>query len=116
MRSIGDTTFRLDRWERGAELRHPRRCARYLIAARRDGQAYRDALGSALAAPQRQQFVDWLKGNTTGNHRIRAAVPADWAVGDKTGTCGVYGTANGAIKQRLDLAMQFVPLAGFMRL
>ncbi|WP_257099750.1 serine hydrolase, partial [Klebsiella pneumoniae] len=51
-------------------------------------------LGSALAAPQRQQFVDWLKGNTTGNHRIRAAVPADWAVGDKTGTCGVYGTAN----------------------
>ncbi len=34
------------------------------------------------------------KGNTTGNHRIRAAVPADWAVGDKTGTCGVYGTAN----------------------
>ncbi|WP_407238524.1 serine hydrolase [Escherichia coli] len=46
-------------------------------------------LGFALAAPQRQQFVDWLKGNTTGNHRIRAAVPADWAVGDKTGTCGV---------------------------
>ncbi|MEH8669798.1 hypothetical protein RAG25_22570 [Klebsiella pneumoniae] len=41
-----------------------------------------------MAAPQRQQFVDWLKGNTTGNHRIRAAVPADWAVGDKTGTCG----------------------------
>nr|WP_317988018.1 hypothetical protein [Klebsiella aerogenes] len=31
-------------------------------------------LGSALAAPQRQQFVDWLKGNTTGNHRIRAAM------------------------------------------
>ncbi len=38
MRSIGDTTFRLDRCGAGAELRHPRRCARYLIAARRDGK------------------------------------------------------------------------------
>lgn len=37
MRSIGDTTFRLDRWE--LELNSAiGRCARYLIAARRDGK------------------------------------------------------------------------------
>nr|UNZ81751.1 mutant KPC family beta-lactamase [Klebsiella pneumoniae] len=96
MRSIGDTTFRLDRWELELELNSA------IPGDARDTSSPRAVteslqkltLGSALAAPQRQQFVDWLKGNTTGNHRIRAAVPADWAVGDKTGTCGVYGTAN----------------------
>jgi beta-lactamase class A len=36
---------------------------------------------------------DWLRGNTTGAKRIRAGVPANWQVGDKTGT-GDYGTAN----------------------
>jgi len=35
----------------------------------------------------------WMRGNTTGGERIRAAVPADWSVADKTGT-GDYGTTN----------------------
>lgn len=37
--------------------------------------------------------MDWLQQNTTGNHRIRAGVPKDWVVGDKTVT-GDYGTTN----------------------
>ncbi len=94
MRSIGDTTFRLDRWELELNSAIPGD-ARDTSSPRAVTESLQKlTLGSALAAPQRQQFVDWLKGNTTGNHRIRAAVPADWAVGDKTGTCGVYGTAN----------------------
>ncbi|MEL0511981.1 inhibitor-resistant class A beta-lactamase KPC-135 [Klebsiella pneumoniae] len=92
MRSIGDTTFRLDRWELNSAIPGDARDTSSPRAVTESLQKL--TLGSALAAPQRQQFVDWLKGNTTGNHRIRAAVPADWAVGDKTGTCGVYGTAN----------------------
>jgi beta-lactamase class A len=51
-------------------------------------------LGDALEAPQREQLVTWLKGNTTGNTRIRAGTPQGWVVGDKTGTCGSYGTTN----------------------
>lgn len=51
------------------------------------------ALGDVFARPQREQFVTWLKGNTTGDKRIRAGIPKDWIVGDKTGTCG-YGTTN----------------------
>jgi beta-lactamase class A len=35
----------------------------------------------------------WMLGNTTGNTRIRAAVPAGWKVADKTGT-GAYGSGN----------------------
>lgn len=51
------------------------------------------ALESALMLPQQQLLQQWLKGNTTGDKRIRAGVPQDWIVGDKTGT-GSYGTTN----------------------
>jgi beta-lactamase class A len=50
-------------------------------------------VGNALAEPQRKQLVEWLKGNTTGNQSIRAGLPSDWVVGDKTGA-GQYGTTN----------------------
>ena len=39
------------------------------------------------------QLQAWLKGNTTGNARIRAGVPKGWVVGDKTGS-GAYGVTN----------------------
>ncbi|MGC0151620.1 carbapenem-hydrolyzing class A beta-lactamase [Chromobacterium vaccinii] len=94
MRSIGDRTFRLDRWEPELNTAIPND-ARDTSSPRAVAESLRKlALGSALAAPQRRQLNDWLKGNTTGDKRIRAEVPAGWKVGDKTGTCGVYGTAN----------------------
>ena len=51
-------------------------------------------LGNVLAKPQREQLEKWLKGNTTGDSRIRAGVPNDWIVGDKTGTGSEYGITN----------------------
>ncbi len=47
----------------------------------------------AAAPEDRAQLVDWLRRNTTGDALIRAGVPGDWDVGDKTGT-GAYGTRN----------------------
>ncbi|SFO42597.1 beta-lactamase class A [Geodermatophilus obscurus] len=47
----------------------------------------------AAAPEDREQLVDWLRRNTTGDALIRAGVPDDWDVGDKTGT-GAYGTRN----------------------
>jgi beta-lactamase class A len=40
--------------------------------------------------------VGWLKASLTGANRIRAGLPKDWTVGDKTGTGGAsnHGTAN----------------------
>ncbi|MFC6602909.1 class A beta-lactamase [Ectobacillus funiculus] len=38
-------------------------------------------------------LTDWMRGNTTGDELIRAAVPKGWEVGDKTGA-GDYGTRN----------------------
>jgi beta-lactamase class A len=92
-RSIGDREFRLDRWETALNSAIP--------GDRRDtstpkamGQSLqRLALGDALGPLLQVQLQDWLQGNTTGAARIRAGVPADWQVGDKTGT-GDYGTTN----------------------
>jgi beta-lactamase class A len=50
-------------------------------------------LADNLDAADRTQFTEWLVGNTTGDERIRAGLPAGWKVGDKTGT-GSYGAAN----------------------
>lgn len=92
-RSIGNTSFRLDRWEtelNSAIPGDPRDTATPLSMA---DSLYALTLGNALPAAQRQQLNDWLLGNTTGAKRIRAGVPAGWRVGDKTGS-GDYGTAN----------------------
>ncbi|WGW11329.1 class A beta-lactamase [Saxibacter everestensis] len=51
------------------------------------------ALDDGLPADRRDIFTSWLRDNTTGTDLIRAGVPADWSVGDKTGD-GAYGTRN----------------------
>lgn len=49
------------------------------------------ALTAVLPQSRHQMLENWLVGNTTGGPYIRAAVPAGWKVGDKTGNGG-YGT------------------------
>ena len=44
------------------------------------------ALGEVLRPGSRQQWIDWLTANTTGDKRLRAGLPPGWRVGDKTGT------------------------------
>jgi len=50
-------------------------------------------LGDALPEDDRTMLTGWLVENTTGAALIRAGVPDDWVVGDKTGNGG-YGTRN----------------------
>ncbi|WP_338760633.1 class A beta-lactamase [Massilia sp. METH4] len=92
-REIGDTTFRLDRWETELNTAIPgdERDTTTPLAMARTLQKL--VVGDALPRPQRERLKDWLLGNTTGGKRIRAAVPAGWQVGDKTGT-GAYGVTN----------------------
>jgi beta-lactamase class A len=100
-RGIGDTAFRLDRWETELNTAIPgdERDTTTPLAMARTLQKL--VLGDALPATQRQRLKDWLVGNTTGDRRIRAAVPAGWQVGDKTGT-GAYGVTN-------DIGLVFPP-------
>nr|WP_088328130.1 class A beta-lactamase Bla1 [Bacillus cereus] len=50
-------------------------------------------VGNALPDDKRKVLTDWMKGNATGDKLIRAGVPTDWIVGDKSGA-GSYGTRN----------------------
>ena len=92
-RSIGDEKFNLVRMEPALNSAVPgdERDTSTPKAMIRSMQKL--LLGNVLGAPQRQLLAKWLVENTTGGHRIRAAVPIGWKVGDKTGT-GEYGTTN----------------------
>ena len=92
-RSIGNKEFRLDRWETALNIAIPGDLRDTVTPAAMGYSLERLALGNALSTSDRNQLNQWLLGNTTGAKRIRAAVPADWQVGDKTGS-GEYGTAN----------------------
>ncbi|UNS96119.1 class A beta-lactamase [Streptomyces tubbatahanensis] len=50
-------------------------------------------LGDALHEPERAQLDDWLDESPTGTGLIRAGVPKEWSVGDKSGAAR-YGTRN----------------------
>ncbi|WP_331770121.1 class A beta-lactamase (plasmid) [Embleya sp. NBC_00888] len=92
-RSIGDEVTRLDRWEPALNSAEPDR-ATDTSSPRAIGRTYaRLALGTALDARDRERLTGWLLANTTGGNRLRAGLPKDWIVGDKTGTGG-YGTTN----------------------
>ncbi|MDE1182579.1 class A beta-lactamase [Paraburkholderia sp.] len=99
--STGNAEFRLDRIETAlndALPGDPRDTSTPAAMAR---SLHTLALGDALPAAQREQLQTWMRGNTTGDKRIRAGVPDGWQVADKTGT-GDYGTAN-------DLALVWPP-------
>jgi len=87
MRSCGDTVTRLDRVEPDLnsnvagdprDTTSPRAMAglmRHLVCG-----------DAALSATSRQRLLQWLLACETGKNRLHAGFPADWSVGDKTGT------------------------------
>ncbi|UVJ41823.1 class A beta-lactamase [Pseudomonas sp. LS1212] len=103
-RSIGDSQLRLDRWETELNTAIPGDPRDTTTPAAMTRSLQSLAIGNALPVPQRELLQAWLRGNTTGAKRIRAGLPADWQVGDKTGT-GDYGTTN-------DIAVLWPPARG----
>lgn len=101
LRSLGDDTSRLDRWETELNSAIPgdERDTTTPAALAADYRAL--VVGDTLAEPERAQLTSWLVANTTGAARIRAGLPADWTVGDKTGS-PAYGSA-------LDVAVAWPP-------
>jgi beta-lactamase class A len=100
-RDIGDTRTRLDRWEPELNAADPAD-DRDTTTPAAIGEAYRSlVLGDVLGEPERERLNQWLLANTTGDERIRAGLPADWTVGDKTGS-GAHGSAN-------DVAVTWTP-------
>ncbi|MBX9705509.1 MAG: class A beta-lactamase, partial [Gammaproteobacteria bacterium] len=92
-RSIGDRRFRLDRWEPELNSALPGDIQDTSTPLAMATSLQRLGLESGLLNTQREQLQSWLKNNKTGDLRIRAGVPRNWIVGDKTGTCK-FGTTN----------------------
>ncbi|MFG2958275.1 class A beta-lactamase [Streptomyces sp. NPDC048291] len=92
-RSLGDRVTRLDRWEPELNSGEPGRVTDTTTPLAVATTYAKLTVGHALAGADRRRLTGWLLANTTGGERIRAGLPGDWTVGDKTGTGG-YGTAN----------------------
>ncbi|MFI1439950.1 class A beta-lactamase [Streptomyces fructofermentans] len=92
-RSLGDRTTRLDRWEPALNSAEPWRTTDVTSPAAVGRTYAKLALGDALTRRDRDRLTGWLLANTTSGARFRLGLPADWALGDKTGT-GEYGTTN----------------------
>ena len=94
VRRLGDPFTRLDRWETALNDWTPgeQRDTTTPAAMGRTLEAL--TVGTALHPQDRDRLTGWMRAATTGAGRIRAGLPPDWAVGDKTGSGGAYGPAN----------------------
>ncbi|HEY4296565.1 MAG TPA: class A beta-lactamase [Paraburkholderia sp.] len=92
-RSLGDGITRLDRIEPALNEAIPGDPRDTTTPNAMLGNLRELVLGEHLSAASRAQLLAWLAANETGGARLRAKLPKDWGVGDKTGT-GDHGTAN----------------------
>ena len=93
LRENGDAVISTDRYETEMSESVPGD-TRDTSTPRSIGTSLRTfVLDDALPEDERTLLTKWLVENTTGAALIRAGVPDDWVVGDKTGNGG-YGTRN----------------------
>lgn len=92
-RSLGDGITRLDRIEPTLNEGTPGDPRDTTTPNAMLGNLRELVLGEHLTSSSRAQLLAWLAASETGGERIRAKLPKDWGVGDKTGT-GDHGTAN----------------------
>ena len=103
-RSLGDRDFFLARNEPAMATAIPGDKRDTTTPQSMAQSLYRLVLADALPARQREQLLNWMRANLTGDKRIRAGVPPGWLVADKTGG-GDYGTTNDiAVLHRPDKA------------
>jgi beta-lactamase class A len=92
-RSLGDAVTRLDRIEPDLNEALPGDLRDTTSPAAMLSDLRTLALGNVLSPPCKDHLIGWLRGNKTGDTRLRAGLPKDWVVGDKTGA-GEHGTTN----------------------
>jgi len=88
MRSIGDDTTRLDRWETDLNEGTP--------GDRRDTTTPSAAttslshllLGPTLSNSSREQLTTWMENDKVADALLRSALPEGWRIADKTGAGG----------------------------
>jgi beta-lactamase class A len=96
-RALGDDVTRLDRIETALNEAAPGDPRDTTTPAAMAENLRKILLGDALSAPSRAQMTAWMLANKTGDKRLRAGVPADWRVADKTGSGGAAHTNDIAV-------------------
>ncbi len=92
-RSLGDEKTRLDRIEPDLNSALPGDERDTTTPGAMAANLRSLLVGDALSKSSRHLLEEWLVANTTGGETIRAGVPNDWKVGDKTGR-GSNGATN----------------------
>jgi beta-lactamase class A len=92
-RTIGDNVTRLDRKEPDLNSAIPGDERDTTTPAAMCADMQKLLLGSFLSESSRHHLEEWLQRNETGGLMIRAGIPKDWSIGDKTGR-GSYGSTN----------------------
>lgn len=93
VRTLNDDVTRLDRTETALNNYAPGDIRDTTTPLSMMTLAHQIVLGDVLSSASRTQLQTWMKANQTGDHRLRAGIPNDWTVGDKTGS-GDNNTAN----------------------
>ncbi|NYT85227.1 class A beta-lactamase [Pollutimonas harenae] len=98
IRSLGDTVTRHDRYE--PELNKPNASEPMDTTSPNAMTSTLNTLlfGTALKPESRQLLQSWLKANTTGDRRLRAGIPPNWIVGEKTGTASIGANDAGFVQ------------------
>ena len=93
VRSLDDPVTRLDRWETELNEARPGDPRDTTTPAAMAGNLHALVLGNTLSRESRDQLTAWLVANKTGDAKLRAGLPKEWRIGDKTGA-GELGTMN----------------------
>jgi beta-lactamase class A len=87
-RATGDATSRLDHNEPELNRSPPGDPHDTTTPAAMAANLRRFVLDEVLSAASRQRLTGWMLNCKTGNSRLRAGLPKDWKIGDKTGNNG----------------------------
>ncbi|MFJ9757695.1 class A beta-lactamase [Streptomyces sp. NPDC101149] len=90
---LGDRTTHVDRYEPELNSAVPGDVRDTTSPRALGNDVGKYALGDVLPKSRREVLDQWLRESTTGGTLIRAGVPENWTVGDKSGA-GDYGTRN----------------------
>ena len=96
-RSLGDKFTRLDQTEPELNVARPGKDDNTTTPAAMCADLQRLLTSDFLSVASRTKLEGWMRQNQTGAMLIRAALPADWQVGDKTGRSGDGATNDIAI-------------------
>lgn len=91
LHTIGDKTTRLDRWEPVLNEATPGDLRDTTTPAAMANSLQKLLLGDALSPSARKTLTEWLIANEVGGPLLRAGLPKNWRIGDRTGAGG-YGS------------------------